>query len=70
MFRLKFTNPWGEKFFFVRLGEQWAKDPRYRYIDATTPDAALARLFDTEEDANAAWSEAGKPRGWETEGVT
>jgi hypothetical protein len=50
--------------FLVRLGEQWPHDPRFRLIHATTRDPASAKQFDTEGDALACWSEAGKPSGW------
>lgn len=51
--------------FLVRLGGQWPHDPRYRLIQATSADRAEARQFASEEDALAAWSEAGSPRGWD-----
>ena len=62
---LKFTNPYGEVFYFLRLGEQWGKDPSKRFIDATCREREDARVFATEEQAREVLAVAGSPRGWE-----
>ncbi len=65
MFLLKFTSPYRETFYFLRLGEQWPHEPRFRLIDATVRDREQARQFATEEDARAVWSRAGSPACWD-----
>ena len=64
-FLLQFTNPYGERFFFQRLGEQWPHNPMKRFIDATCRDRAEARVFAAAEDAREVIVVAGAPRGWE-----
>ena len=62
---LKFTNPYGERFYLVRLGEQWPHNPARRFIDATCRERDDARVFATEEQAREVIAVAGSPRGWE-----
>ena len=62
---LKFKNPYGEVFYFLRLGEQWPHHPERRFIDATCRDIINARTFETEELAREVIAKAGSPRGWE-----
>lgn len=64
---LKFTNPWGETYWFQHLGMQWPHNPMRRFIDATTPDKSLARVFDHPEEAREALVVAGSPVGWTVE---
>lgn len=44
-------NPYGEKYFFVRLGEQWPHDPSRRLIHETTSKRELGRVFKDGEEA-------------------
>lgn len=57
-------------YFLVRTGDQWPNAPQFRLIDATSPRAADAKLFDTEESARECWSECGKPAQWTVEEAT
>ena len=66
-FILRFTNPYGEKFYFLRLGEQWHKDPSKRLVDATTPDRTAARPFETEEAAREVMASMTSHKGWSVE---
>lgn len=62
---LKFTNPWGEKFFMQNLGNFWPGNVTRRLIERTTPDEAAARRFDTEEQAREVLATTGMPPGWD-----
>lgn len=61
-FLLRFTNQYGETYYFVALGErhltQWL-------ISATTPDRNKARKFDTAPEAAQVLVDAGNPVSWE-----
>lgn len=64
-FLLQFTNPYRERYYFVRLGEQWPNDPRFRLIAETTAIRSNAKEFDSEEAAREVWCSANKPANWE-----
>jgi hypothetical protein len=52
-------------YYFVRLGEQWPNDPRFRLIAETTSDRKQAKEFETEEAAREVWCACNKPANWE-----
>ncbi len=62
---LRFTSPYKTEHFFVRLGEQWGKDPRKRLVEATTPDRKNAREFETEEAAREVMATMTSHKDWE-----
>ena len=64
---LQFTNSYGEKFWFTRLGVQWPHRPERRLIDGTTANRKEARTFATPEEAREVLVVAGEPSGWAVE---
>lgn len=64
---LKFTNAWGEVYWFQGIGACWPYAPERRLIARTTPDRSQARVFDTEEQAQETLVAAGGPTGWTVE---
>lgn len=62
---LQFTNPWGEKFFFCNLGNQWPYAPERRLIAVTSRHVEEAKVFETEEVAREVLTTAGTPTSWE-----
>lgn len=64
-FKLRFTNPYGERFFFCNLGGFWGPDDTRRLIERTTTISAQAREFATTDEAKETLVAAGKPGGWE-----
>lgn len=73
---LRFTSPFKDgmgqhhpnharHYYFVRLGERWPNDARYRLIEVTTSILSEAKKFETEEEAREVWCEANRPGGWE-----
>ena len=64
------TNNYGERHYFVALGDKpWPQHPERRLIDATTRDKIKARVFDTLPEALAVLVQAGNPPGWAEEAV-
>lgn len=61
-FILKFTNHYGELFYFCNLGGFWHKSDTRRLIERTTPRADGARRFDTREAAQEVLTVAGAKR--------
>jgi hypothetical protein len=64
MFKLRFTNPWGEQFYFCNLGGFWHANDTRRLIERTTSQAAQARRFDTRELAEEVLTVT-EAKGWE-----
>lgn len=64
-FILRFTSPYGTSHYFVRLGDQYGKDPRKRLVEATTVEKKLAREFDTEEEARQTMATMTSHKDWE-----
>lgn len=58
---LTHVNPHGETHYFVGHGAWHGK---IRLIEFVTTDITKAHPFATEEEANAAWRESGRPVGW------
>lgn len=52
-------------YYFVRLGEQWPNDPRFRLIAETTAIRSQAKEFESEEAAREVWCSANRPANWE-----
>jgi len=61
---LQFVNPYGEKYYLVRLGDQWGTDPRKKLVDATTTNPANAKTLDTEEQARELMAGMTSHKGW------
>ena len=63
------TNRFNERWYFVRLGDNWGRGDDRRLIAETTQDKIKARVFDTLPEALAILVEAGDPVAWEAEAV-
>ena len=61
---LEFTNPYGERFYFVAFGLFWPHRPEKRLIGETTRNREMARHFETEAAAEEVLWVVGKPAGW------
>ena len=61
---LRHENQWGERHFFIRLGNPWPHRPELRLIERTTSDRAQATVFDTLTAALEVLVTAGDPPGW------
>lgn len=75
-YRLKFTNRYGEMFYFVSLGHRWDEDPLWnrgpdpmnrRLIRRTTTDIAKAAVFDTLPEALEVLILSDNPADWVAE---
>lgn len=62
---LKYTNPYGERFYLCNLGDFWRANDTRRLIERTTPKETEARVFGTEEEALETLVVAGSPAGYE-----
>jgi hypothetical protein len=49
---LRYTNIYGQVYFFANLGGPWESDPTKRLVERTVLRPDDARKFDTEEEAN------------------
>ena len=68
--RLKFTNRFNERYYFVALSEKpWPYRPALRMIQSTTSDPAKAAEFVTIAEAQETYERCGEPDGWEIEPV-
>lgn len=65
IYRLKFTNPYGEIYWFCNLGDQVPFMPERRLIARTTDKREHAKEFDSEEEARSVLVTAGRTKGWE-----
>lgn len=63
-FILKFTNPYGEWFYFCNLGGFWHASDTRRLIERTTSQVRDARRFDTRELAEEVLTVT-EAKGWE-----
>jgi hypothetical protein len=64
-FILRFTNPYGERFWFCNLGNAWRANDTRRFIERTSPDAREAAQFDSTDKAKETLVQAGNPEGWD-----
>ena len=64
-YKLRFTNPWGERFFFATLGNFWPGNVTRRLIERTVRSADDARVFVSADEAREVLATAGRPAGWE-----
>lgn len=66
-FALKFTDQWGETYFFVSNGPVHTTSAlgRIHLIDVTSPDVSKARKFETAPEAAQVLVDAGRPCGWD-----
>lgn len=61
---LRYTNPYGEKFYFVSLGEPWPERPGLYPIAATTTHMDRAFQFNCLKDALDVWVKSNRVPGW------
>jgi hypothetical protein len=75
-YRLRFTNKYGETYWFVELGHRWDADPLWnrgpdplnrRLIRRTSSKREDGAVFDALPDALAVLVTAGDPPDWVTE---
>lgn len=71
---LRYTNPYGERFYFCNLGNLWPGQDTRRMIERTSPDPKEAHVFDTREQAMETLvlsgnPLSGNPPGWSVEEV-
>lgn len=64
-YKLRFTNPWGERYFFATLGNFWPGNVTRRLIERTVTNADDARVFGSVDEAREVLATAGRPAGWE-----
>lgn len=64
---LRYSNAYGERYYFCHLGGQWASRPALRLIESTNRDAKHpeVRRFATEAEAAETLAVAGSPAGYE-----
>lgn len=66
-YRLRFTNKYGETFWFISLGLNWPHHPDRRLISRTALSRELGTIFDTLPEALAILVTAGDPPDWVVE---
>lgn len=60
----RYTNSYGEKFYFVSLGEEWKERPGFFPVSATTPHMDRACKFECLKDALEVWVKSNRVPGW------
>lgn len=64
-FKLRFTNTWGEKFFFQNLGGFWGPHDTRRLIERTSSQRAQGREFETVDAAKEVMQSSQMGEGWQ-----
>lgn len=66
---LRYTNPYGDRFYLAELGDTWPHRPGVRFVQRTVTDPEEAMVFDTPEDAAQCLAhKMAAPPGWEVVG--